>query len=576
MNVADEEKGNIFNKNDIYWSLILIICVFIVCIPLLSLKTTLGDDLYFHLSRIEGIKDGLLAGQFPVRVHAYQFNGYGYLCGVFYPDIFLYIPAGLRLLGVQPNLAYNVFGVLIQMVTAFFSWHAFRLVTDRLTGAVSSILYLSFWYHLYDIYGRAALGEVIAMAFVPLAIAYAIQLFAKDYNKWPLAVLSVSCVLQAHILSSAYLLFICIGVFLISLRKKYSHERKLAVVKTVFFVVMVNLWYYLPFIYYYTSVDFIMKSSFHSIESAGVPLRRFLYLLISFGIPSLIYGAVFVVEYFKRFKFIRKDYKKNIHWGLLIVFLLMFASTNKFPWHLFETIPVIGIFVTALQFPWRLQEFAAIIIALFGGIGLVWFMRKFKHNQIILGAVSVFICVFSIVCFYHPKLFLFGSDMSSVGAPKLWRGIQIEEVQLPSYGNQDIKRIAPDYLYRDMNVDNLKNEIPLNKEYPGIGTINMVKNGTTIKLRYSLVHSVVIEIPLLYYEGYVARDYTGTQVELTDGKNHIMEVILPAGNGEIKIWFQGLWYFRFLDFLSLFGFIFLCGIIIKNRKIRLEMEGSHL
>ena len=506
MNVANEEKGHIFNKNDIYWSLILIICVFIVCIPMLSLNTTLGDDLYFHLSRIEGIKDGLLAGQFPVRVHAYQFNGYGYLCGVFYPDIFLYIPASLRLLGVPPNLAYNIFGFLIQLLTAFSSWHAFRLITDRLTGAVSSILYLSFWYHLYDIYGRAALGEVIAMAFLPLAIVYVIQLFDKNYNKWPLAVLAVSGVLQAHVLSSVYLMLICIGVFFISLSKKYSYERKMAVGKAIFFIVAINLWYYLPFVYYYISVDFIMKSSFHSIESAGVPLRRLFYLLISFGIPSLIYGTVFVVEYFKRFKFIRKAHKLVITWGVLIVFILMVASTNKFPWHLFEEIPVIGMFVTALQFPWRLQGFVAIIIALFGGLGLVWFMKKFEHDQLILGAVGIFICVFSIVCFYYPKLFLFGSDMRSVGAPKLWRGIQIEEVQLPPYGNQDIKKIAPDYLYKDMDVDDLKNEIPLNKEYPGIGTVNMVKNGTTIQIRYNLLQPIAIELPLLYYDGYVAQE----------------------------------------------------------------------
>ena len=67
----------------------------------------------------------------------------------------------------------------------------------------------------------------------------------------------------------------------------------------------------------------------------------------------------------------------------------------------------------------------------------------------------------------------------------------------------------------------------------------------------------------------------GTQVKLTSGRNHIMEVTLPAGNGEIKIWFQGLWYFRFLDIFSFLSFVLLCDIIRKNRKISLDMESSH-
>ena len=29
-------------------------------------------DVSYHMNRVEGIKEGLLAGQFPVRIHAYQ------------------------------------------------------------------------------------------------------------------------------------------------------------------------------------------------------------------------------------------------------------------------------------------------------------------------------------------------------------------------------------------------------------------------------------------------------------------------------------------------------------------------
>ena len=47
------------------------------CLPLGLGYLTYGHDLSIHLSRIEGLKAGLLAGQFPVRMGGFSFNGYG-------------------------------------------------------------------------------------------------------------------------------------------------------------------------------------------------------------------------------------------------------------------------------------------------------------------------------------------------------------------------------------------------------------------------------------------------------------------------------------------------------------------
>ena len=64
--------------------------------PLFSDYLSYGQDLNFHLFRIEGIKDGLLSGQFPVRVDPTHNNGYGYITASVYPSLFLYFPALLQ------------------------------------------------------------------------------------------------------------------------------------------------------------------------------------------------------------------------------------------------------------------------------------------------------------------------------------------------------------------------------------------------------------------------------------------------------------------------------------------------
>ena len=54
-------------------------------------------DLNFFLMRVDGLKDGLLSGTFPVRIQPNWLNGYGYATSIFYGDLFLYFPALLRM-----------------------------------------------------------------------------------------------------------------------------------------------------------------------------------------------------------------------------------------------------------------------------------------------------------------------------------------------------------------------------------------------------------------------------------------------------------------------------------------------
>ena len=59
------------------------------------------DDIRFHLWRIEAIKYGLQNGIFPVRMYGLLLDNAGYASGIYYPDLFLYIPAVFRILGLN-------------------------------------------------------------------------------------------------------------------------------------------------------------------------------------------------------------------------------------------------------------------------------------------------------------------------------------------------------------------------------------------------------------------------------------------------------------------------------------------
>ena len=78
------------------------------CVPMLmNGGGCQGADWRFHLSRIEGIAQGLRDGQFPVRIYSQAKDGYGYAPSLFYGELFLYFPAVLRLLGMSVQGAYR-------------------------------------------------------------------------------------------------------------------------------------------------------------------------------------------------------------------------------------------------------------------------------------------------------------------------------------------------------------------------------------------------------------------------------------------------------------------------------------
>ena len=71
----------------------------VASIPYLCEYNITGADLTYHLQRIEGVKDGILGGQFPVRLEPRWVYDHGYANAIFYCNTFLYFPALLRLLG---------------------------------------------------------------------------------------------------------------------------------------------------------------------------------------------------------------------------------------------------------------------------------------------------------------------------------------------------------------------------------------------------------------------------------------------------------------------------------------------
>ena len=125
-----------------------------------------AEDLFFHLSRIEGITEGIQAGYFPVRNQLFWLKNYGYGAGYFYPDLFLYFPVALRLLGFSLLTSYKVFIVLSTFLSLCSFYLAAKIIgKSHWAGLAAAMIFGFSAYRCFAVFYRAAVGEIQAFIF---------------------------------------------------------------------------------------------------------------------------------------------------------------------------------------------------------------------------------------------------------------------------------------------------------------------------------------------------------------------------------------------------------------------------
>ena len=193
-----------------------------VCITVLLFFSSMGigmmgHDIVFHLQRIEDLACAIHAGEIPTHFN-YTMALAGNGTSIIYPELFLYIPAVLRALGLPLNLVYKLFCVLINAATLLIAYYSMKRVTrSRYIALIFCALYSLCLYRLININLRAAIGEALGMIFVPLAIAGIYQIFYEKTTgekKWLTLAIAMSCILQSHIIT-LFLTSFFIGLFLI-------------------------------------------------------------------------------------------------------------------------------------------------------------------------------------------------------------------------------------------------------------------------------------------------------------------------------------------------------------------------
>lgn len=530
--------------------------------PLFASHLPMGHDMRFHLARIESVAAAFAEGQFPPRLYTQMAGGLGYAAGVFYPDVFLW-PAGLlRLAGVSLLGCYQALLFAANLATAALSLYVGRrLFSSGWAGGVFCILYTLSLYRANNLYNRAALGETLAMVFLPLVFLGLYEVVKGRHSRWPLLTVGCLGVLLSNIVSAvmtALFMLPALVVAAVLLRRQW--RRLAALLKAGALALLLGLFFIVPFVGLGAAVQpgqpvEMAKAAVHPAQlftlfgGAGDSLlanTTAREMPLGPGVVLLGCGAALGVALLLGGRATRPTRRLGVL-CLSLGLVALLLCTTLFPWQLVDEAPVLGGFFANLQFPWRFLSFATLFLALCGGLLASLYSPRPRHLALVLAGV------------------LAASALS------------------PAYLVDDLLRTQPRgafdrfspldrYAVMDGNSTYFVPELRDGVAYgllqaplwpasaaAGFYAGQMQEYGTTLWFSYTADEASWVDVPRAWYPGYRATDQQGNTVAITCSPQGLVRLHPTTAQGRIMVEYKGPWFLWVGDIASLLGLVGCAG-----------------
>ena len=511
-------------------ALFIILFTIISSIPIFYQKSGLvqGDDINFHLKRILGVADNLSILKM-IPVYYNYLNHFGYGNGLFYPDIFLYIPAFFYKLGIPIINSCKIFILLINLVSLISINICRKNITksDKIAN-IGIILYATSLYRFTDMYMRGALGECITFVFIPLVILGLYKIFYENYKEGYYLSIGLIGLMLSHIITTYMMIFFIIIFSIINYKCLKDKNRIKYFIIHIILSMLTTAYFWLPMIEQLISDKFNLAAHVMIIENC-VPI-----LALFMDFQPIIYDewlppGIGIMYYITIFFFPKiKEKNKFINSIYIISIILLIATFLRPLWK----IPIVYKVLSIIQFPWRLNGLITVLL-LVVTCDLLKKNKNIKLKKIILGYtifIYIFNCSLTFVNSYiydnlYPNSIMFGEYLP------IEMKDNYEEI-IKNYKNKNIKY---NYDFEKLNVEILK-------------------------------YKEQIEVPLIYYKGYTAEE-EGKKYNVSKGKNGLLNVDINKDTKKIEIYYEGTTISKVGKLMTLIGVISLTYhiYIIKKR-----------
>ncbi|SFI32164.1 hypothetical protein SAMN04487830_1428 [Pseudobutyrivibrio sp. OR37] len=522
------------------------------------------QDYEFHANRIASIANELRYGNFPALYQSDALNGYGYVSLLMYGNIFLYIPAVLHLLGYTISACYNIYVLLINLVTITISMFSFKAIfKERKYALLGTVLYMLAAYRLCNVYVRSAVGEYTAMAFLPLIIAGIYRLYfeiekPKFRDCIPL-ILGVSGIIESHVLTVEMLAWFIFAFAIIYIKR--TIKIILVLIESIISVLLLNCFFIVPFLDTFKQGLSVNADNISAnLQSSGISIGQLFNLFMTDSGVNIDYGTRSEMPLTLGFSLVLglllfavvccykntwdMSVEEKQHWSVIrtvciFAVLTLWLSTSYFPWKdLAYKQNSLLILLTSVQFVWRYLALATIFIT----IVTVYSVQIIEKREIRLfslnpvgNRISVVLGALAIIIAGH---FFTGFMNNAVGEKNLdiSSNIWTDALYLPAGMDSTILydtsvKIDPQNSVSIMLHDTDRKN---NKIY----NVNKVKENCTVSF------------PVAYYDYLEVHDLnTGEVFNTISGYNQRLSVTLDKGyNGKLVITYRvrKLWKLAYL------------------------------
>ena len=482
--------------------------------PMMQTYLYNGDDLCYHLARLEGLKDGILDGQIPVNIQPEGLQGNGYL-NAMYPYLFLYIGAFLRICRVSLGLSYKVLIFLANLGSAVSAYAAMKSMSrSRRSIVLAVVLYTLMPYRFTNIFSRGDLGETLALIFWPLIIAGLYHVIMGERKKWYYLVIGFSGVLQSHILSATFAAAICVITALVYCMRIIQERRYVEVGKAIGMSVLLNMWYLVPFLYYYfgdnLSTEVLRWSSYfeQSINPSNLTQTLSLYnkQYFSFGLALLGCMGIGIIWLLCEKGSAKKAEDGYLLYLLVLGCLLAYMTTGYFPNRVLLENDLYKNIVTMIQFPWRFLGPASACFLFVGAIGLSK-SNILKPYRNLIFALLVGLNLLVIISVPTDNNHM-PYDSAQAAASKGHESKLAANIGLFYPHEWRIEGASDDKLTSSVFISDVNN----------VSVIDYQRKGTDSVAVYTAAgDESYIELPIQNYLGYRAYDENGDRLEIEQG-----------------------------------------------------------
>ena len=394
-----KEKIKEFYNKDICKYLILLLVTIILCVPMFSSKLNIYyDDGIQHISRAMGTEESIKNGTLMGNVINTFASSFGYSWNLFYGPLSTFgIIISKGIVGSY-IVGYKLFMGICLFLSGLTMYKLINKITEKQDVALlAGIFYLSFPYHLTDLYTRNAVGEFVAFIFIPLVFLGLYNLF-KTKDKYYYLPLGAIGLILTHNLTTAIVAVFAFIYVVINYKYLKEHYVQKGLLVSLLFIILCSAFFVAPMLETKMATDYAVyedgiMANKESFISRGLELKQL--FVTKEGDYSFEVGIhIIIMLAFSKMvlKALKDDKNKKEYIFCLVAGLIsIFMTTKYFPWKILPE------FVSIVQFPWRYMQIGMFFLSIVAAINMSVVIKKFGFVDIVVMTVIALLLCFAVI-----------------------------------------------------------------------------------------------------------------------------------------------------------------------------------